>query len=325
MSISATIPRYAASVLLMAAALACAIVLAPLTHGIFLFGLLLLAQLVSVWLLGAGPSFLAAVAGAAGIVWSFGNVEHRFSIFDQTNQIGLSAYALGSVILCAVAVVEYRFRSRLTTALIRADLAEDRARLAQEASAQAIEINNRFLTSLAQELRTPLAPLTSRLMLLDSATPTMETPALDPAPSVFESLPQFTPPLAGVSLLLVEDDTSLETLGRALSNQGAEVRGVRCGGAALRLLARWSPDAIVAAIATLQDSASFLAQARIIMRGRQRFMPVFALTDRGHPREAGVAIAAGFQMHLAKPVDEAVLTAAVLSLLYWAKPSRGRR
>jgi CheY-like chemotaxis protein len=120
--------------------------------------------------------------------------------------------------------------------------------------------------------------------------------------------------LAGVNVLVVEDDADTrDLLATVLAEHGAApttTASVRDGVAALR---RSMPDAVVCDIAMPDDDGyTFIAQVRSSLDGAH--VPAVALTAYARPEDRDRALAAGFDLHLAKPVEPKDLVAAVVRL-----------
>jgi PAS domain S-box-containing protein len=129
--------------------------------------------------------------------------------------------------------------------------------------------------------------------------------------------PSVAPPsLRGLGVLLVDDDQDgLELASVILTNAGAGVRACGSPAAAHEALAAWTPDVAVLDIEMPgQDGFTLLRRLRALTNGRGTAMPALALTAYGRPADRKRALAAGFNLHLAKPVDPTELILAVASL-----------
>jgi len=152
--------------------------------------------------------------------------------------------------------------------------------------------------------------------------PLSAMPALPPAPAVSaETSAPVTDQLKPVSLrdlriLVVDDDPEgLELASLILINAGAEVRTSRSAAAAMGVLEDWSPDVLVTDLAMPgEDGFSLLRRARQLTTRRGRRLPALALTAYGRAEDRIRVIAAGFSLHLAKPVNPAELVLCVASL-----------
>jgi CheY-like chemotaxis protein len=123
--------------------------------------------------------------------------------------------------------------------------------------------------------------------------------------------------LVGVKVLVVDDDQgTLEYFAAALDACGAAVTVTGSAREALRVIAGAAPDVIVSDIAMPgEDGYWLLREIRRLADGALRGVPVVAATAYGreHPRER--TLAAGFAMHLTKPVDPVLLCRAVAAAL----------
>ena len=122
--------------------------------------------------------------------------------------------------------------------------------------------------------------------------------------------------LRDIRVLVVDDDPEgRELAGLVLVNAGAEARTVRSAAEAMEILEEWQPDVLVTDLEMPdEDGFSLLRRARraVMLRGQR--LPVLALTAYGRPDDRVRILAAGFNMHLAKPADPTELVLAVASL-----------
>jgi PAS domain S-box-containing protein len=132
-------------------------------------------------------------------------------------------------------------------------------------------------------------------------------PAPDPANPVS---------LRDLRILVVDDDADgLELASLVLVNAGAEVRGAPSPVAALAVLEDWAVDLLVTDLEMPgEDGVSLLRRARRMMTLRGRRLPALALTAYGRSEDRIRALAAGFNLHLGKPVSPAELVLAAASL-----------
>jgi signal transduction histidine kinase/CheY-like chemotaxis protein len=139
------------------------------------------------------------------------------------------------------------------------------------------------------------------------AHPSRETPPEDPL---------HLEDLAGLRVLLVDDDVDALAMARdALSIAGASVVTAAGADDALGALAREPFDVAVVDIGMpVVDGYELLRRIRGLDGGRLAGLPVAALTAYARTADRTRSLRAGFQMHLAKPVQPNELTAAVASL-----------
>jgi len=122
--------------------------------------------------------------------------------------------------------------------------------------------------------------------------------------------------LGGLKILLVEDDTdSRELLHTILAIQGASVTAVSNAKDALSQLDEGVPDILISDIGMAnEDGFSLIKKVRARTAERGGEIPAIALTAYAKDEDRARALSAGFQQHIAKPVDPATLVAAVSSL-----------
>ena len=130
---------------------------------------------------------------------------------------------------------------------------------------------------------------------------------------------QATPPtlsLAGIGVLVVENDgDSREVLVEALSRAGASVRAVADAHAGLKQLAEQIPTVVVCDIGMPgMDGIAFIEQLRALPPAHGGRVPAAAMTAYTGPEERLRALQAGYQMHLAKPLEPSEVVAAVAAL-----------
>ena len=119
--------------------------------------------------------------------------------------------------------------------------------------------------------------------------------------------------LDGLRVLVVDDDTEGLALADAiLSRAGAEVRVCSSAVAAFDALKQWRPDVLVSDIEMPgEDGYSLIGRVRALGRHDGGTTPAIALTAYGQPRDRERSLAAGFNVHVVKPVDPDALTALV--------------
>ena len=125
------------------------------------------------------------------------------------------------------------------------------------------------------------------------------------------------PNLSRIEVLLVDDEPSArEALGRLLEQYGASVRAVGSCAAARRAVTQLRPDVIVADIAMPEeDGYSLMRGLRRDERERhERRIPALAVTAFARLEDRQRALAASFDDHLPKPVDPDRLLSAVATL-----------
>jgi len=121
--------------------------------------------------------------------------------------------------------------------------------------------------------------------------------------------------LDGVAVLVVDDDMNArELLVAVLETAGAEVRAATSTEDALMILDGWTPDVLMSDIEMPgEDGYDLMRRVRALSGLRGRIAAV-ALTAHARPEDRARALQAGFQWHLAKPIDPSELLAAIASL-----------
>jgi CheY-like chemotaxis protein len=122
--------------------------------------------------------------------------------------------------------------------------------------------------------------------------------------------------LGGVKVLVVDDEFDQRLpIGKILMHAGAEVVSVASASEALASLQDGLPDVILSDIGMPeQNGYDLLRSIRAFPSKGGGRIPAIALTAYGGPEDRERAIDAGFRIHLAKPVESAVLLAAVAEL-----------
>jgi signal transduction histidine kinase/ActR/RegA family two-component response regulator len=131
------------------------------------------------------------------------------------------------------------------------------------------------------------------------ATLTVRLPAaaMTPAVVVVPALQAASPH----TILLVEDnEDAREMLRQVLAMQGHEVREAAHGLSGVDLAARWEPDIAIIDIG-LPDIDGYEVARRMKAQARRPLL-LIALTGYGQPEDQRRALAAGFDVHLVKPV-----------------------
>jgi CheY-like chemotaxis protein len=143
---------------------------------------------------------------------------------------------------------------------------------------------------------------------------------LTPEPVDTAGAPQYET-LVGLRVLLVEDEPdALDFVLAALQHYGVDVSAVSSSHAALEALdvsiaAGTTPDVIISDIG-LPDEDGYRLMEQLGSRGKSLGgrIPVIALTAYGRPQDKRRALAAGFRMHLTKPITPEALASALAVL-----------
>ncbi len=120
----------------------------------------------------------------------------------------------------------------------------------------------------------------------------------------------------GVRVLIVEDDDDARaSFSAMLGLLGAEVRAAPSASAGLATIDAFRPQVILSDIAMPgEDGYSFIRKVRRLEPDRGGLVPAAALTALASDEDRKQAKEAGFQMHIAKPVDAVHLASAVRTL-----------
>jgi len=144
------------------------------------------------------------------------------------------------------------------------------------------------------------------------ATFTVELPLAGP-PATKPSEQWEKHVLEGIRVLVVEDDQDLrDTLQFVLEYYGAEVTVAGSVAEALAALERSRPDVLLSDLAMPGESGYDLMR-EIAARGKGS-PPAAALTSYAREEDRQQSLAAGFRMHLGKPIEPEALVAAVAQL-----------
>lgn len=124
------------------------------------------------------------------------------------------------------------------------------------------------------------------------------------------------PDLAGVHALVVDDEADARDLiQRVLLDQGATVSAVESGEDAIRIIETSSPDILISDVGMPEmDGYQMMRRIRASEQHGQR-IPAVALTAFARAEDRKRALLAGYQSHLAKPVDTAELLIVIAGLL----------
>ena len=153
------------------------------------------------------------------------------------------------------------------------------------------------------------------------ATFTLQFPAVPVTATVTHTAPlaavapRAAPRLDGIRVLVVDDDANTrDLLTEALGTTGARVTAADSAPHALEQLSVAGADVIVSDIAMPGEDGFWLMERIRALPGDLGRTPAIALTALARREDRAKAIAAGYQMHLAKPVELGELQAGVASL-----------
>jgi CheY-like chemotaxis protein len=116
---------------------------------------------------------------------------------------------------------------------------------------------------------------------------------------------------------VVDDEADTrDLLKTALSQHGARVTTAESASAALKKIWRRKPDLMISDIAMPgTDGYELMRRVRLLPEASGGKMPAVALTAYAREEDRKRALAAGYQMHLSKPIEIAELSATVAHLL----------
>jgi len=140
------------------------------------------------------------------------------------------------------------------------------------------------------------------------------SPTQDPAGGSDETAADSAS-LEGLSVLVVDDDRdSRDVVAAHLENSRASVLTAASVAEAMDVLQRERVDVLLADVAMPgEDGYSLVRKLRATSSGAAT-IPAAALTAHAREEDRQVALRAGFQMHLAKPIDARSLVAAIAAL-----------
>jgi len=131
--------------------------------------------------------------------------------------------------------------------------------------------------------------------------------------------------LRGVRVLVVEDHAEeREFLVALLDAAGAEVRSASSAKEALATLAWWRPGVLVSDIGLPGGDGYDLMEAVRALPEAAR-LPAAAVTGQAAPEDRRRAMRAGFQAHLAKPIDPDRLLSVIAGLAGTVVPAAAER
>jgi signal transduction histidine kinase/CheY-like chemotaxis protein len=132
---------------------------------------------------------------------------------------------------------------------------------------------------------------------------------------------QVSQNLKGVRVLVVDDEIDTRDLLKTiLSKQGARVTTAASADAALNLISRVKPHVLISDVGMPgTDGYALMRKVRALPVERGGNIPAVALTAYAREQDRKRAIAAGYQLHLAKPIEITQLSASVAHLIGQAK------
>ncbi len=125
--------------------------------------------------------------------------------------------------------------------------------------------------------------------------------------------PGFLKVLKGLRILVVDDEAdSRDLLSEILTRCGSDVNCCESAAAGIKAFKSWKPDLLVSDIGMpVEDGYSLITKLRKLKTKRAREMPAVALTAYASKEDQARTLAAGFQMHVAKPIDPEILIRSI--------------
>jgi signal transduction histidine kinase/ActR/RegA family two-component response regulator len=127
---------------------------------------------------------------------------------------------------------------------------------------------------------------------------------------------QRSPMLYGLTVLVVDDDMdSRHFVAHILQDSGAAVVEAASAASALEIVVRDHPDVILSDVGMpQQDGYDLIRQVRSLSREAGGKTPAAAVTAMSRSQDRTRALLAGFQTHVAKPIESSELLAVVAAL-----------
>ena len=139
--------------------------------------------------------------------------------------------------------------------------------------------------------------------------------ALPASTQAQESNGDFANALSGVRILLVEDEADArELIAILLQGSGATVEAVDTASSALQRLLIFIPDVLVSDIGLPRESGYDLIRQIRSLSSDVNKIPAIALTAFATENDRKMSLSAGFQAHLAKPVEPSDLLQTIKTL-----------
>jgi CheY-like chemotaxis protein len=123
--------------------------------------------------------------------------------------------------------------------------------------------------------------------------------------------------LDGVHVLLVEDDDdSRKLLGTMLKRYGARVTSTKSAAEAFAVFSGDVPDILISDIGMPdEDGYEFMRKLRSLPPEKGGLTPAIALTGYASRKDRERALNAGYQQHMAKPIEQVDMISAIAALV----------
>jgi len=151
---------------------------------------------------------------------------------------------------------------------------------------------------------------------MTAAEPSSTEELKQPAVATVEARDSHPSSLAGLRVLVVDDEIDARTLLSAMLERcGAQVVAVSSAREGLESVESWQPDVLIADIGMpVEDGYGLIKKVRALPKERGGQTPALALTAYARTEDRVRALSEGYQVHLAKPVDRYELAAVITSL-----------
>ncbi len=125
----------------------------------------------------------------------------------------------------------------------------------------------------------------------------------------------FSELLDGLRILVVDDEAdSRDLVSAILTRCGGEVRCCESAAEALKTFRDWKPDLLVSDIGMpIEDGYTLIKKLRKLKSKLAREIPAVALTAYATDDDRKRTLSAGFQMHVAKPIEPEALVLSIAS------------
>jgi PAS domain S-box-containing protein len=119
--------------------------------------------------------------------------------------------------------------------------------------------------------------------------------------------------LEGIRVLVTDDQADeRQLLSMILGREGAEIRTARSAAEAITMVEEWRPDVLVSDVEMpFEDGYSLIRRVRDLGSSRGGAVPAIAVTAHARAEDRERALEAGFNDHIAKPIDRTKLLDAV--------------
>ena len=125
-----------------------------------------------------------------------------------------------------------------------------------------------------------------------------------------------TPDLKGIKVMIVDDEPdAIGLVQRIMESRGAVVKACACGLECLECIPSWRPDVVVMDIGMPEmDGYTLIGKVRALSPEQGGRTPAVTLTAFARSEDRRQAMLAGFDVHVAKPVEPGELVAVVSRL-----------